>query len=401
MHVRIPAPPDGEALVCHEIELYSQQRMTPNLRQMMAADLDGDGRSEVVAVSMADEIVVLDAAGKLRWRWQSPKRITHVSCHDLDGNGRLQVCVGILGNDLAIINPDGSLRCYTAYGPLFQKVTDIALGMLWSINSISVWHREPDGRAALAIGTYAVLVFLGPEGEVLGHSFIDGSWITDALAVPPQGPEPWDLWVRTRWNHGITVYEGLPGLAPSGGVFVLGGIRQPMFRQTRKVLPFVTGYTVTYDWVGAGRTKEDGLILAAAEHGVGVLSPVQEDWLWKVEGGTYIQACCAADVDGDGEPEVVVGGADGFVAAFGLRDGRAKGRMLVGAPVTGIATWPSSKTWLVGTRDRLLAVDAQWHIVGIRSLPVQHMSALNTGSAVVGGPTGQLELVTWDGAGSI
>ncbi len=367
---------------------------------MIPVDLDGDGRLEVVAVSVEDEIVVLDAEGRLRWRWQSPKRITHLSCHDLDGDGRKQVCVGILGNDFVILNPDGSVRRATAYGPIFQQIKDLAMGMLWSINSVSVWHREPDGRAALVIGAYALLAFLDPDGRVLGHSFVDGSWVTDILASPPQGPGPWDLWARNRWCHGINVYEGAPGLMPSGEVFVLGGIRQPMFRRLQKVIPFVTGHTVAFAWLGSGRTREDGVILAAAEHGVGVLSPSREDWLWKVEGGTYIQACLAEDVDGDGETEVIVGGADGFVAAFGLRDGRSKGRLLAGAPVTGLAAWPSSDLWMVGTRDKLLALDVNWRVIGARSVPVHRLCALDAGSAVVARPDGRLERLTWAGSDS-
>ncbi|MCC7353361.1 MAG: hypothetical protein IT330_06340 [Anaerolineae bacterium] len=400
IHVRIPAPSSGEPLVCHELEVYGHRRTSPPLRLMISEDLDGDGRLEIVAVSMADEVVALDAEGIVRWRWQSPKRITHLSCHDLDGDGRKQVCVGILGNDLVILNPDGSVRRATSYGPLFQEVKDIALGMLWSINSISVWHREPDGRAALVIGAYAVLVFLDPDGQILGHSFIDGSWVTDFLTSPAGGPGPWDLWARTRWNHGITVYEGLPGLRPSGGVFVLGGVHQPMFRKARRVIPFVTGHTVTFDWVRRGRTKNDGLILAAAEHGVGVLSPAQEDWLWTVEGGTYIQSCIAADVDGDGETEVIVGGADGFVAAFGLWDGRPKGRLPVGAPVTGLAAWPSSNLWLVGTRDRLLTLDANWQIMGARQMSVHRLGMLDAESVVISVPDGRLARLTWDDARS-
>ena len=400
IHIQIPAPPSGEPLVCHEIELYGQRRLTPPLRQMIPVDLDGDGRLEVVAVSAEDEIVVLDAEGRLRWRWQSPKRITHLSCHDMDGDGRKQVCVGILGNDFVILNTDGSVRRVTAYGPIFQQIKDIAMGMPCSINAVSVWHRQPDGRAALVIGAYALLVFLDPDGRVLGHSFVDGSWATDALASPPQGPGPWDLWVRNRWNHGITIYEGAPGLAPSGEFLVLGGIRQPMFRKPRKVIPFVTGHTVTYAWVGPGWTREDGVILAAAEHGVGVLSPSREDWFWKVEGGTYLPACLAEDVDGDGETEVVVGGADGFVAAFGLRDGRPKGRLLAGAPVTGLAAWPSSDLWTVGTRDKLLALDPDWRIIGARSVPVHHLCALDMGSVVVARPDGRLERLTWAGSDS-
>ena len=399
VRIRIPAPPGGEPLVCHEVELYGDRWLRPAPRQLIPVDLDGDGCLEVVAISMADEIVVLDAGGRVRWQWQAPKKITHASCHDLDGNGRRQVCVGLLGSDLVILEPDGAVRRVVSYDPLFRQIKDIAMGIPRSINGLTVWHREPDGRAALAIGAYGLIIFLDPEGQIIGHSFVDGSWVTDFLTWPPNGSGPWDLWARTRWNHGINVFEGQAGLAPSGGVLVLGGVRQPLFRRIRRVIPFVTGYAVAFEPVLREEAKGGSLILAAAEHGVGILSPAREDWLWKVEGGTTIQACIAADVDGDGEEEVVVGGADGFVAAFGLTDGRRKGRLLAGAPVTGLAAWPSLGLWAVGTRNGLLAVDTNWQIVGARPIPVLHLGALGAGNVVVAGPDGRLTWLTWDASG--
>lgn len=399
VRIRIPAPPGGEPLVCHEIELYSDRWLKPAPRQVIPVDLDGNGRLEVVAVSEADEIVGLDAEGRVLWQWQAPKKITHASCHDLDGNGRRQVCVGLLGNDLVILEPEGVVRRAISYEPLCQQIKDIAMGIPRSINGLAVWHREPDGRAALAIGAYGIILFLDPDGQIIGHSFVDGAWVTDFLTWPPSGKGPWDLWARTRWNHGINVFEGQAGLAPSGDVFVIGGVRQPMFRRARRVIPFVTGYTVAFAPVIRGRAGEEDLILAAAEHGFGILSPKNEDWLWKVEGGTTVQACLAADVDGDGEEEVVVGGADGFVAAFGLTDGRRKGRLWAGAPVTGLAVWPSSGLWAVGTRSAFLAVDARWRIVGARPTPVQCLAGLGAEGVVVAGPDGRLTRLTWDAAG--
>jgi hypothetical protein len=307
--------------------------------------------------------------------------------------------VGLLGSDLVILEPDGAVRRVVSYDPLFRQIKDIAMGIPRSINGLTVWHREPDGRAALAIGAYGLIIFLDPEGQIIGHSFVDGSWVTDFLTWPPNGSGPWDLWARTRWNHGINVFEGQAGLAPSGGVLVLGGVRQPLFRRIRRVIPFVTGYAVAFEPVLREEAKGGSLILAAAEHGVGILSPAREDWLWKVEGGTTIQACIAADVDGDGEEEVVVGGADGFVAAFGLTDGRRKGRLLAGAPVTGLAAWPSLGLWAVGTRNGLLAVDTNWQIVGARPIPVLHLGALGAGNVVVAGPDGRLTWLTWDASG--
>jgi hypothetical protein len=396
VHIRIPAPPSGEPLVCLETELYTDRWLVPPVAKMIPVDLDGDGQTELVAVSKAHEVVVLSADGTERWRWQAPNLIQHISCHDLDGNGRRQVCLGLLGTVLMILEPDGTLRRATDYSYFHEENKNLPFGFFRSIHALGVWHREPDGRAALMAGTYALNIFLDPDGRILGHAWGGGgAWQTDILACPPQGTEPWDMWVRNRWNHGISVYAGLPGMAPSGDAISFGGVLQPMFRSLRRTIRFVSGHTVAFTWVGPGRTKEDGHILAAAQSGVGVLSPTKEDWLWVVEGGTFIQACLAADVDGDGEAEVVVGGADGFVAAFGLTDGKPKGRLLVGAPVTGLAAWPARGLWFVGARERLLVLGRGWEIVGARAIPVRQLCTLDETRVVVAGPEGELSCLAW------
>ena len=160
-------------------------------------------------------------------------------------------------------------------------------------NGLAVWQRQPDGRAALAVGGYSLVVFLGPDGEMLGHSWADGSWQTDLLAVPPAQPQHAQLWVRNPWNHGICIYQGKAGFDPSGEVVSFGGVRQPMFRGLRGVIPFVTGPTVAFGWI-EGSESQGGRVLAAAETEVGVLSVPTQEWLWQNEGSVPIRACIAS-----------------------------------------------------------------------------------------------------------
>jgi hypothetical protein len=399
IQVHIPSPPSGEPMVCHEIELYSDRWNPPPVRRLIAADLDGDGCWEVLALSAAHELVVLTEMGTERWRWQTSHPITHLSCHDLDGHGRRQICVGLLGGRLVILEPDGAIRRELSLAHFNREAKDLHFGRLHSIHGLTVWHREPDGRGALAIGGYALVVFLDPDGQVLGHSWADGSWQVDLLPCPPEGQAPQDLWVRNRWNHGICIYEGRSGLEPSGEAIVFGGLRQPMFRSLRRVIPFVTGDSVAFEWVGPPE-KEKGYILAAAEHGVGVLSPVREDWLWKLEGSTSIQSCLAGDVDHDGETEVLIGGADGFVGIFRLMDGSPKQRLLVGAPVTGLVAWPGCDIWMVGTRERLLAVNSHGQIIGSKEMTVHHLCPLAPGSVAIATTQGRLVQLVYESTAS-
>lgn len=401
VRVSIPAATDGSPLVCQEITLYEERRAMPPVRQLMAVDLDGDGRVEVLAIGSADdcsatgdvasEIVVLDDDGYERWRWQSSSLITHVSCHDLDGTGRLQVCVGLLGPDLVILEPDGSPRLERSFAGYNEEGHDNCFGWLYGIEGLTIWQRGPDGRGALAIGSYGLQVFLDPDCRPVGHCWAGGgAWQSDLLACPPGRVWPKNLWVRNRWHQGICIYEGEAGLEPSGEYVVFGGLRQSMFRRLHKMLSFVNGSTVAFEWID-GSESAGGLILVAAETGVGVASFTDEDWLWKNESGGPITACAVAPARGHHPAQVLVGNAGGFVAAFGETSGRPCRRLLAGAPVVGLAHWPSSGWTAVATREGVLALDGEWRVRSYHAAAVRRMCSLGAGRVVVAREDGVLE----------
>ena len=387
VRLQAPRPSADEPLVLHEIELYADRLCTPPVIKLVSADLDGDGdgERELVAINAAHEVVVLSHGGAVRWRWQAGSPITHMSCHDMDGAGRRQVCVCTLDRLVRLFEPDGRLR-QTISLQGFQdegRFSGLHMGTPQAVNSLAVWHREPDGRGALVLGCYGLLVFIDPDGQVLGHSFVDGAWVTDLLAVPTGGA--FDLWTRTRWNHGHNLYTGQAGMAHSGAVISFGGARQQMFRACECVIPFVTGDSVAFEPVDHAGS---GYVLSANENGFGVLSISARDWLWKIEGGAPLTACRTGH--DDGEPVVVTGGADGFVCAFGLLDGQPRQRLDVGAPVRGVAAWEGESRWLVGTRERLIVLDKTWRVLDTRRVLIDQMCAVGPREMVMAQPDGRL-----------
>ena len=422
VRVRVPHPAGGTPLVLHELELYASALVPPKVRRLLTADLDGDGQAKILAISDTHEVAVLDHHGGECWRWSSRFPITHLACHDLDGNGRQQVVIATLNREVRLFEPDGRLRQLISL-PAFQaqgKADDLHMGAMQAVNSTAVWHREPDGRGALALGCYGLIVFLDPAGEMLGHSFVDGSWVTDLQALPalrlrsksgaqgaprqaqsnypepvegwqPQGgmQEAWDLWARSRWNHGINIFHGLPGLVHSGDAISFGGVRQPLFRPCERVLPFVTGDSVP-DGISFGLVSHGGeqYVLAANENGFGVLSGVRRDWVWKVEGGTPATSCHLSEYAG--EPVVLIGGADGFVSAFGLLDGRPRQRKLFGTPVVGLAIWPRETRWVAVTRERLSVLNPLWQETAAYGISASRANSPGPGEIVVAQPNGQL-----------
>ena len=388
VRVRVPAPPEGRPLVLHEIEVYGAGRVAPPVRHLLAADIDNDGRLEALIADATGELVALDSDGNVRWRQRLPGPTTHLSCLDLDGDGRQWICLGTLGGELRLLSAEGALRQSIPLALQFRQVTDAFFGWFNAVHAVAIWHREPDGRAALMVGGYGVSVFLNPEGQIIGHTWADGPWQTDIVTIPPEGDGPRDLWVRNGWNHGILLYEGKEGLAPSGASVVFGGVSQPMFRALRRVIPFVNGKTAAF----ALLPGEEQNILAAAEVGLGVLSTSRREWVWKIEGGAPISACIADTARG----EAVIGGADGFIAAFALADGRPVRRLRVGAPVVGLAALPSVRVLTVATRRGILALDEAWRMRGFYPLAAQRLARLGEQSVLAVRDDGALEALTFD-----
>ncbi|MBN1349812.1 hypothetical protein JXJ21_10415 [candidate division KSB1 bacterium] len=388
IRVNIAAPSDGRQLVLNEIEIYSTNTVSPAIRHIFAADLQNDGNPVAIITNEANELVVLEADGSVRWRQKMPRAVTHLSCLELDADGEKWLCLGLLGGELRILSADGSLRQSIQLAEQFKNRTDAFFGWFGTIHSINIWHREASGRAALVLGGYAIIIFLDPDGNIIGHSFGDGPWITDILATQPDGSGARDLWVRCGWNHGVFYYEGTPGAAPSGEYVTFGGVEQPMFRPLRKVIPFVNGKTVTFEWL-----DESGkYILAAAENGVGVLSTHTKDWLCKIEGGTPISACLA----GGSLDEIIIGGADGFITAFSAQDGRPLRRLLLGAPVVGCAMLKRNSVLAVATREGIHAIDPDFKQYGCYSARIRRMIRFGNDRILIERDDGVLEMLKLD-----
>ncbi len=380
LHLRIPAPADGGPFVLHEIEIYGDRRLAPAVTHWLAADVNGDGRPEIVVFNAANELLLLDERGRELWRRQMPVTLTHLSCQQLDRQGPPSICLGLLGGELNILNRDGSPRQICRLAEDFRQCRDILQGWYNAAHSLAVWRRDKDGRAALVVGGYSVIVFLDPDGGIVGHSWSDGPWNTDILVAPENRTDPGDLYVRSGWNHGIMQYRGFPGSGPSGEMLSLGGFKQPMFRMLRRISPFINGRSLAYGWVDVP-TCPGGAIFAATELGCGLFSVREGDWRWKREGGSSLFACVAGRVGG--RPAAFTGGAEGFVTAFDLEDGRMIRRFQAGSPVVGLMQPAPTEDLVVATRNGVQLLDAAWRSRSWCARPLRRMLPLGHDRLVI------------------
>ncbi len=389
LQLRLPAPADGRPFVLHRLEVLSDRTVAPALVHWTTADLNGDGRPEIVTVNAVNELRVLDDQGRELWRRTLPVPVTHVSAQPIDAKGPPVLCVGLLGGELHLFQADGSPRRVLRLAEEFRQRKDCMMGWFNAVHSLAIWHRGADGRGSLVIGGYAIMVFLDADGAIVGHSFADAPWCFDILVTPPARPGAGDVYVRCGWNHGIQYYEGVAGDGPSGVAHSFGGFRQPMFRMLRRVIPFVNGRSLAFAWAGDASAPESA-IFVAAELGLAVLSTTEKTWRWRVDGGMSLN--CAGLGRVDGRPAAIVGGADGFVIAHGLDDGCVLRSWHAGAPVVGIVP-DEAGGLVVATRTGLRTLDAAWRPVGALALDVRRLRPLGPGRVLVGRDDQTLELL--------
>lgn len=357
LQIRIPAPEQGKPFVLHRLEVLTDRTVAPAITRWTTADLDDDGQAEIILTNALNELIVLGADGRQRWRRQLTNLATHISAQSLETGQPPVLCVGLLGGDLHLYNADGSLRAALKLAEEFAKLKDCLFGWYSATHCLSIWQRDAQGRGSLVVGGYAILLFLNAEGKIVGHSFSDGPWNYDILVAPESRPDRGDLYVRCGWNHGIQYYQGVPGHGPSGETHSFGGFIQPMFRMLKRVIPFLNGRSLAAAWIDLPECPE-GALFSATELGCGVLSTARKDWLWKLEGGMSLNACALGQLDA--QPVALTAGADGFVTAVNLADGRVLRSYHAGDPVIGVSQ-SANGDLLIATRTGVQLLDATWH----------------------------------------
>jgi hypothetical protein len=328
IELRFDAPATGN-FALQEIELYGGEQEPVAVRHLQAADLDGNGILSSVVVTEGNEVLRIDSQGSVAWRQSVAGPVLHLSFHDLLGDGRKFICMGLLGGELRVLSPDGNLYRSVQLSEQFVKPQSL-FGWMETVLGLSIWRRDENGRGALAVGSYGTVIYLDPDFNILGHTYIDGSWIYEILMTPTGGPGG-EIWVRCGWNHGLSVFKGLDSFEPSGAFVDFGGMRQPLFRQIECVIPFYTGATIDFEWIDA---PFGGRILAGAEYGLGLMDPERRDWVWRFGGLPRVTACLA-DLSGD-RPRVLAAAMDGFVTALDMETGSLLTKRFLGSPVVGL-----------------------------------------------------------------
>jgi hypothetical protein len=318
---------------------------------LSAVDVDGDGRWEVVAGGRDKKVTLLDKEGAMVWQFAAADVVDGLSA---GGSGEILVHAG---SDLYLLAGDGSL--------LWQRPFDSPLGAVaWAYGWVAgpalgledgqVMLLDPkDGRNrwsyAFDRAVQAVSVSEGLPGMVVG---LDDGRVT---RLDDQGRLLWEedigrfvSWLavadvdhdghddviarsgdsvfRLQAEDGAVVWrtntsaERLIGAALGDGVVVATDQRVYQLDATGAEvwsysLDEVAGavYTAKLD----GEQGPVEVAVGTVKGGVYLLD-TDGQLLWQGKGRERVNALHAADLNGDGRQELLVGMEDGVVQAYGL-----------------------------------------------------------------------------------
>ncbi len=146
--------PSGILLLSGQGGLLWQYQTGSGVMSIAMGDVDGDGRDEVVAGGYPD-IVVVDGDGKLIWQDSTSINtyVEDVIAADLDGDNRSEVAAA--SNKVDVFSPDGKL--------MWTGITDSRA------YSLAAGDLDGDGRRELVAGSSSVYVF-SHDGKELWRS---------------------------------------------------------------------------------------------------------------------------------------------------------------------------------------------------------------------------------------
>jgi hypothetical protein len=286
---------------------------------VVVADLEGDGAPEIVIAQGGGYVSVFDQAGNPVWsRQPTPNELRGLSVYDLDRDGKLEVIVtgAVYGQvNTWVYSWDGQLR--TGW-PQLSNDSGYAYGVFNSNAAVADLDGDGQGEMVVPSDVHYICAYRPDSDQIPAHAMYGGkSWgkvgIWESLSTELRG---WGTCTssdgraecyRTNFAHGASVIADVDG---DGRLEVV-----------------VTGNV--YDCaVGHPPGKYNGVYIFNADrsrfnqHGfdwqappVDTGAPLSEDYNL-IENNQPNPA--VADIDGDGQQEILYSSYDGRVHAFWL-----------------------------------------------------------------------------------
>ncbi len=303
-----------------EVEFYAQDRISPAVTLLQAADLDGDGREELVVATDAHEVVGLSCEGKRRFAYRADAAITGLLCEDVDADRQREVLLTTAAGQLVCLKADGKVQ-FTA---MQASEPD---GRATTASAVGVWRPDQTGRRRILVAGGGKLVSYTADGRPEGQA---GEYTSIGMAIlhPPcdlNGDGIEDTAVHGDWGN-LSLADG--------ATFQSGGRQQG---------PQPAASTVNWSrplgllpW--RATATEHPRILLITEMGTTMYDPRSGKRLWQVPGGT-VAAYARADLEGNGRSQLLLAKREGFLEVVDP-DGTVRASWPVGEPIRDMTVWP-------------------------------------------------------------
>ena len=323
------------------------------VRAVDARPLTAGGPVRIVAGGDDEQVRLLDGSGKELWRFvrkpcagsiDGPPAVDYVRIADLEHDGDSEVVVG--ANWVHVLDGGGRVKWEKYMALRRGRITgDFVAGDISDIDG--------DGRkeiAALFMTSYPLALIYDaqgaivmPAGEEAGHEGLNIDVPFAAAVLDLFGMEGAKQLVYGGTSRiGFAWHDQKRGEQAGGkfgGAFVAMACYEPANGTPPTILAADSMCGVRA--IRARPKRDDRWINA--------------DSLWYRTVGEKVTALAAADLDGDGAGELLVGTKNGRVLVLGVDDGAVRASGTLGSPVKAMLADPASGRFWAGTESGRLA----------------------------------------------
>ncbi len=325
--VKLPFAAPASYLSLKEVELYGPEKTGAMIDLASAADLEGDGRLEIIAVykneAGAGVMKVFAEDGRELWRKTAQGAFSCAATGDVTGDGREEIMAA---------SEDYRVWLWAADGTLIWEKNLEDLGAQsgkkhWPYGAaptgVGLWAPAPD-KKFVVVGGYCHFSLLDAEGNIRDNCTIDGRYVRAILQKQPdlQGDGRRAAFLLQQVNNSGPGDANIIQMDAAGklSAFSYGAL----IPDGRFAADLTDEYPPRLSVIGPrgfGFYKTDTSLR-------GYSLPE-----WRQVFTRPISAGTLADMNGDQKLDFAVGGSDGFVSVFNRDDGRLLSRLALGRPV--------------------------------------------------------------------